>query len=190
VARLPSAIPVLTTTRLRLRPFARTDAPRVQLLAGDAEVSRYLLHVPHPYPDGLAESWIASHRDAWAQGHGITWAITERGEVVGAVSLRWVRRHDHAELGYWLGRDHWGRGLAVEAAAAAIDWCFTELGCERVFAQHLDGNQRSARVLVKLGMTAEGVRRHHIKKAGRYHDTAQYGILRDEHRARRRAASR
>lgn len=183
MARLPASIPTLTTARLRLRAFASTDAPTVTALAGDAEVSRYLLHVPHPYPAGLAEEWIASHRDAWTQGHGASWAITLVGDgtLLGTTSLRWVRRHDHAELGYWLGRAHWGHGYALEAAASAVDFAFSTLGCARVFAQHLGGNERSARVLARLGMTAEGVRRAHIKKQGAYHDTYQFGVLRDEH---------
>ncbi len=182
MARLPASIPPLETGRLRLRAFTSSDAAAVTALAGDAEVSRYLLHVPHPYPAGLAEEWIAAHRDTWAQGQGATWAITRAtdGVVVGTTSLRWVRRHDHAELGYWLGREHWGRGYAVEAAAATVAFAFARLGCARVFAQHLGGNERSAKVLAKLGMTAEGVRRAHIKKQGAYHDTYQFGVLRDE----------
>ncbi len=187
MAHLPAGIPVLTASRLRLRPYLPPDALAVTELAGDAEVSRYLIHVPHPYPIGLAEAWIATHADAWAQGLGVTWAITRLadGVVVGTASLRWVRRHDHAELGYWLGRGHWGQGYAGEAAGAALDWAFEGLRCARVFAQHLAGNDRSAHILRKLGMTAEGVRRAHIKKAGRYHDTFQFGILRAEHVAGR-----
>lgn len=185
MARLPASIPPLTTARLRLRPFVSSDAAAVTALAGDAEVSRYLLHVPHPYPAGLAEEWIASHRDAWTQGHGASWAVTVAADatLVGTASLRWVRRHDHAELGYWLGRAHWGHGYAFEAAASAVDFAFGTLGCARVFAQHLDGNERSARVLERLGMIAEGVRRAHIKKQGAYHDTYQFGVLRDEYAA-------
>jgi ribosomal-protein-alanine N-acetyltransferase len=187
VAHLPAGIPALTTARLRLRPYALPDAAAVAELAGDAEVSRYLIHVPHPYPAGLAESWIASHADAWLQGLGATWAVTRLadGVVIGTASLRWVRRHDHAELGYWLGRPHWGHGYALEAAGAALDWAFDGLRCARVFAQHLGGNERSARILRELGMTGEGVRRGHIKKGGTYHDTHQFGILRAEHAARR-----
>ncbi len=188
MARLPASIPTLPTARLRLRPFVAADAVAVTALAGDAAVSRYLLHVPHPYPAGLAEEWIATHRDAWTQGQGASWAVTlADGGLIGTTSLRWVRRHDHAELGYWLGSAHWGHGFAVEAAARTIDFAFSTLGCARVFAQHLGGNDRSARVLARLGMAAEGVRRAHIKKAGAYHDTYQFGVLRDEFMAQRQA---
>jgi RimJ/RimL family protein N-acetyltransferase len=173
----------MTSARLRLRAFTPADAAAVTAIAGDAEVSRYLLHVPHPYPAGLADEWIASHRDTWGQGQGATWAVTVAagGALVGTASLRWVRRHDHAELGYWLGRASWGNGYALEAATCALDFAFTVLGCARVFAQHLAGNERSARVLARLGMIPEGVRRAHIKKNGAYHDTYQFGLLRDEY---------
>lgn len=175
----------MTSARLRLRAYTAGDAAALTTIAGDAEVSRYLLHVPHPYPADLADEWIAGHREIWAQGQGATWAVTlaAGGALIGTASLRWVRRHDHAELGYWLGRAWWGHGYAHEAATCALDFAFTVFGCARVFAQHLGGNERSARTLARLGMTAEGVRRAHIKKNGAYHDTYQFGLLRDEYLA-------
>jgi len=51
---------ILTTPRLRLRPLRPADAPRVQALCGNWNVARMLARVPHPYPDGLAEAWIAA----------------------------------------------------------------------------------------------------------------------------------
>lgn len=179
-ARLPAAIPTLTTTRLRLRPFAALDADGVATLAGDAAVSRFLLQVPHPYPRELADTWIASHAEAWSQGRGPTWAIERRRDraLIGSISLTWIRRHDRAELGYWLGQPYWGHRYAREAATAAVEFGFATLGVHRVYAQHLGGNDRSAAVLRAIGMTAEGVRRDHIKKDGAYHDLHGYAIVR------------
>lgn len=179
-ARLPPAIPSLTTERLQLRAFAAMDADDVAALAGDAAVSRFLLHVPHPYPRPLADEWIASHADAWQRGGSPTWAIERRRDrrLVGCVSLRWMPRHDRAELGYWLGRRHWGRGYGREAAAAAVGFAFERLGAHRVYAQLLGGNDRSAAVLRAIGMAPEGVRREHIKKDGAYHDLHAFAVLR------------
>lgn len=179
---LPPDLPPLETARLRLRPFGPIDADAVTALAGDAAVARYLVQMPHPYPRELAVAWIDGHAEAWRRGAGPTWAIERRRDrrVVGAVFLRWTPRHDRAELGYWLGRRHWGRGYAREAATAAVAFAFDVLGVHRVYAQHLGGNDRSAAVLRAIGMTAEGVRRGHIKKADAHHDLHSYAILRDE----------
>lgn len=182
VPALPPSIPPVTTDRLVLRAFARIDAPAVAELAGDAEVSRYLLHVPYPYPRELAAGWIGGHADTWLAGAGPTWAIERRADrvLLGTVSLRWTARHGRAELGYWLGRPHWGQGYASEAALAALRWAFGVLGVDRVCAQHLGGNERSARVLRGLGMQPEGVRRQHLRKGGALHDVHLYARLRSD----------
>lgn len=182
MAALPPLIPTVATARLALRAFTALDAPAVVALASDAEVARYLLNVPHPYPPELAGAWIATHADAWLAGAGPTWAITRAagGDVLGSISLRWVARDRRAELGYWLGRAHWGHGFAVEAARAAVDWAFASLEVGRVHAQHLGGNERSARVLRAVGMQPEGVRRQHLRKGGILHDVHLYGRLRTD----------
>ena len=68
--------PTLRTPLLVLRPFRPDDAAAVQRLAGDRSVAFTTLNIPHPYPDGLAESWIATHRPAWEAGDRATFAIT------------------------------------------------------------------------------------------------------------------
>jgi ribosomal-protein-alanine N-acetyltransferase len=60
--------PELNTDRLVLREFTPQDAPAVQRLVGEWEVARALAVVPHPYPDGMAEEWIATHRPAFEAG--------------------------------------------------------------------------------------------------------------------------
>lgn len=182
MATLPPIIPTVTTDRLVLRPYAAVDAAAVVALAGDWEVARFLLHVPHPYPPELAAGWIATHAEAWLAGAGPTWAIARAAdrEVIGTVSLRWTPRHARAELGYWLGRAHWGQGYAVEAGRAAARWAFDRLDIGRLCAQHLGGNERSARVLRALGMRLEGVRRQHLRKGGVMHDVHLYARLRGD----------
>ncbi len=182
MSTLPPAIPSLTAERVRLRPFAAIDAPAVVALAGDWEVARYLLLVPHPYPPELAVTWIASHREGWLAGHGPIWAIERRADraLLGTVSLRWTPRHARAELGYWLGRAHWGQGYAVEAGLLALRWGFAHLALERMWAQHLGGNERSGKVLRALGLQPEGVRRQHLRKGAVPHDVHLFGRLRGD----------
>jgi len=178
-------MPILGTARLVLRPFAVDDAVRVATLSRSRRVAHYLVHPP-PSPAVEARHWIGGHAARWADGRSVTLAVTARrgGAVMGAVNLLINQRHGHAELGYWLGPTYWGRGFATEAAAALVAWAFPALRLERVYAQYLDDNRASGRVLEKIGMLREGVRRHHVKKDGRYLDAHQYGLLRKEWRKR------
>ncbi|MDH3699756.1 MAG: GNAT family N-acetyltransferase [Alphaproteobacteria bacterium] len=69
----------LKTVRLTLRPFRPDDAPAVQALAGNWKVARMTAHIPHPYPDGLAEAWIAGHDAARAETAAYPFAFEELG---------------------------------------------------------------------------------------------------------------
>ena len=176
--------PTIETPRLVLRPFVPADAPEVQRLAGDREVASTTLNIPHPYADGMAEAWIASHEPAFARGERLTLAVTGRdgGQLLGGISLRLVARDENAELGYWIGRPYWGRGICTEAAAALVAYGFETLGLHRIHASFLARNPASGRVMQKVGMTREGRLREHVKKWGVFEDLEKYAILRAEHR--------
>lgn len=174
--------PVLRTSRLVLRPFSLDDATSVQLLAGAQEVADTTLHIPHPYPPGAAEQWIATHPTAWESGTGVTYAITEPASdiVIGAVGLTIAVQHARGELGYWIGVPFWNRGYATEASRALVDLGFGPLGLHRIQARHLTRNPASGRVMQKLGMQPEGINRHYIRKNDQFEDLALYAVLADE----------
>lgn len=183
------AVPTLETTRLRLRPFAASDAPLVRELAGDARVAAPTLNIPHPYPSDLAARWIAGHVAAAAEGRFYTFAIADRAAAAlfGAITLRVEAAHARAELGYWLGVPYWGRGYMSEAARRVTAFGFAVLGLHRIQATCLPGNPASARVLEHVGMRGEGLLRGYVRKDGRYDDLLMYAILRDEWKERREA---
>jgi RimJ/RimL family protein N-acetyltransferase len=175
--------PRLETDRLVLRELHPDDAAAVAERAGDRRVARFLIAVPSPYPVSLASRWITARIAWWPQARGITLAIARRespGALLGTVSLRRFLRDRRAELGYWLGADTWGAGFATEAADAMVEFGFRELGLERIYAQVLEGNEPSCRVLEKLGMASEGIRHRHIRKGKRLCDVSMFGLLREE----------
>lgn len=176
--------PTIETERLVLRPFTREDAAAVRRLAGDREVAATTMHLPHPYPEGAAESWIDRHAPDYAAGRGVVWAITRRegDSLVGAVGLTVDPEMRRGELGYWIGREEWGRGWATEAARAAVRFGFEVLRLDRIVARHLASNPASGAVMRKLGMQAEGTLRRHVLKWGERHDVVVYGLLREEWR--------
>ena len=175
-------MPTLRTPRLVLRGLRADDAPSVTALIGDRRVSKWLLSFPYPYPPGAAANWIVRTQEAWTDGSGATFAITSGGALLGAVGLRLVPRHDHAELGYWLGVPYWGKGFAAEAGRAVVKWGFRHFRLRRIYGQYLGTNHASGRVMEEIGMIREGVRRKHIRKGGRWYDAHQFGILREEAR--------
>jgi RimJ/RimL family protein N-acetyltransferase len=181
--------PTLKTERLVLRAFTSRDAPDVQRLAGEWEVARTLLSVPHPYEDGMAEEWISGHSSEFERGEGVNLALVlrEGGELCGACGLIINPRDANAELGYWIGKPYWGHGYATEAAREVVRYGFEQLWLHRVYAAHFGNNPASGRVLRKVGMTCEGTRREHHRKWGEYEDRVEYGLLVGEWRALNRA---
>jgi RimJ/RimL family protein N-acetyltransferase len=175
--------PELVTERLVLRELRPSDAAAVAAGAGDRRVAAFLIQVPSPYPIALARRWVAHRIEWWDQGRGVTLAVTLRDApdvLLGTMSLRRYARDRRVELGYWLAQPAWGHGLATEAAQAVVDFGFSGLGLARIYAQVLADNRASLRVLDKLGMVNEGVKRQHVLKGRRLHDVVLYGLLRDE----------
>jgi ribosomal-protein-alanine N-acetyltransferase len=176
--------PTLTTERLVLRPLTQSDAADVFRLVNDPEIARNTLLIPHPYPEGLAEEWIASHEERFEKNQEVVFAITSRetGSLLGVIGII-PEPHDQASLGYWIAKELWNRGYATEAAAAAIAYAFETLGVNRVEAIHYTRNPSSGRVMQKCGMHLEGTLRQARKKGDEYVDVRVYSILRSEWQA-------
>lgn len=175
--------PLLETARLALRSFALTDAPDVQRLAGAPEVADTTLNLPHPYADGVAEEWIGGQPARFASGSSVAYALTRRtdGVLLGAISLMEISaRHHRAEMGYWLGVPFWNQGYMTEAAAALVNYGFSELNLHKITAGHFTRNPASGRVMQKIGMRQEGIQRQHVLKNGVFEDHVLYGLLADE----------
>ncbi len=148
-------IPILQTTRLTLRPFEPGDAPQVERLAGHPEVARFTF-VPHPYPTGAALGWIEGQAREAREERQLAWAITRGTELLGCAELARLPGGGAAELGYWLGVEHWHRGYATEAGAEVVRYAFSVLALAQVQATVFTANPASARVLERLGFRLEG----------------------------------
>lgn len=175
--------PTLRTARLTLRPFVPEDAPAVQTLASAREIAAGTLSIPHPYPDGAAAQWIATHQADFDENRHHHFAIDD-GAIAGTMGLM-LKGDRIAELGYWIGVPFWNRGYASEAAAEVVRYGFEDCGLHRIYAAYFVGNPGSGKVMQKIGMQYEGTLRQHILKWDEYLDVVFYGILRDEWLTRR-----
>lgn len=175
-------IPNLETERLYLRPFYSEDAAEVQRLAGDYDVYKSTLNVPHPYLDGMAESWIAAHPVDAEMRHLIHWAmvVKQTNALIGCVSVGISTKRCIGEVGYWLGKDYWNKGYGTEASRCVINYGFETLELNRFYGRHFDSNPASGKIMQKCGMVKEGVLRHDQIKDGEFVDICYYGLLRNE----------
>ena len=171
--------PVLRTARLLLRPFAPGDAAVLTAAISDERVARQTLSVPHPYPAGAAEAFIACCAEEWGAGKAVIWAITRReeGTVIGAIAIRVVRAHHRGEVGYWLAVPAWGQGIMTEAVGTVVAYGFDTLALHRLEAQIFPDNTASARVLEKSGFMREGTLRGAVWRENAPRDVVRYAQL-------------
>ena len=173
---------ILRTERLFLRPLAMSDAPALFAARGDPEVMRWW---DWPAQNNLAEleSIIADHDAPRREGSVLWWvaALTPDGPAIGECDLSEIdARHRRAEIGFLFARAHWGKGYGREAAQATLDHGFGALGLARLYARIHAGNERSRRLLERLGFAFEGRMRSHIERDGERRDCLIYGMSRDD----------
>ena len=148
---------VLETPRLRLRQFREADLDAYAGMCADPEVMRYIgTGVTLSRPDAWRS--MAGMLGHWKlRGYGM-WALELQStrELVGRAGFLDPPGWPGFELGWFLGRRHWGNGYAVEAASAALRYAFDELGRERVISLIRPGNTRSIRVAEALGERLAG----------------------------------
>jgi [ribosomal protein S5]-alanine N-acetyltransferase len=174
--------PLLESARLRLRPPVAGDVDALYALHSDPRVMRYW-SFPAWTERAQAERKLASIQQQLAETDLYAWAIADResDELIGMLSLFALRRdHGRAEIGYSLGPRWQGRGLATEALQAALRFAFSELALERIEADVDPRNERSCKLVERLGFVREGLLRARWRVNGEVCDTALYGLLRSE----------
>jgi ribosomal-protein-alanine N-acetyltransferase len=150
------AIPEIRTERLLLRGWRAADREPFAALNADREVMR---HFPSTLSRAESDRLVAAIAEGWER-HGLgLWAVevASEGRFIGFVGLsRPSFKADFlpaVEVGWRLARDAWGQGYATEAAAAAVAFCFETLGLAEIVSFTVPGNERSRRVMDRLGMT-------------------------------------
>ena len=170
----------IVLSRCSIRGFRPRDAGSIARHANNRKVWLNLRdRFPHPYTLADAKKWIAVATGAVPETH---FAIAVGGEAVGGIGLTlkndiWRRS---AEIGYWLGEEHWGHGIATEAARAMVDHAFATLSISRLYAGAFEWNPASMRVLEKAGFTREATLKKAVTKDRRTIDLVLYAIVRDQ----------
>ena len=173
----------IESERFRMRPMRPSDAELVQQYVSDPEVALTTGEIPHPYPDGAAIEWISTHDDLRKKGQLEIFAIVERDSdlLVGAIDLRRGEFAHIHEVGYWVAREQWGRGICTEAVKALVDFAFErDEKLMRIFAYSFPENPASARVQEKAGFQREGLLRHGLVRLTEPRDAFLSAIVRED----------
>ncbi len=161
-----------------LRPWSANDLDALVRHANDEQVSRGVSdRFPFPYTPEDGERFLSGRVIDLADP---VFAIEIDGEACGGIGAHAGKgeRGQSAELGYWLGRAHWGRGTMTRIVGVFAPWVMRELQLYRLQASVLDSNPASARVLQKNGFTEEGVHRAAVFKRGVLHDLRLFAKVR------------
>ncbi|WP_172840574.1 GNAT family N-acetyltransferase [Virgibacillus phasianinus] len=127
---------------------------------------------------------IKWYKSIYQENTGIRWGITPKdsGKVIGSCGfLNMHSKHHRAEVGYGLGKDYWGKGIASEALAAVVAYGYQQLQLERIEALIEPANLSSQKLVEKHGFTREGLLRHYEYTRGKFDDLYIYSIIRHEH---------
>ena len=130
--------------------LSEKHAEAIQRLVSDPAIAA-TTRIPHPYPENGAREFIARQIAAREAGSAYTFAVMDRGTLVGACGLEGIANGEAREIGFWIGREHWGKGYATFAVKMVLEFAFQNLRLKRVPAFALETNAASRRVLEKSG---------------------------------------
>ena len=170
-------LPELDCGVARLRSWRGEDLDSLVANASHDDVAVGLRdRFPYPYTGDDGRAWLARAVDESDRA----WAIEIDGAAVGGVSLHPgvdVHRHS-AELGYWLGRGYWGRGIMTAVIHAFASPAMEAFRLHRLYATVYESNPASMRVLEKAGFEREGTQKSAVVKRGKLLDLVVYARTR------------
>lgn len=175
--------PVLDTPRLYLRKMLKRDSRDMFEYARRSDVTEYLLWEPHQ-SETYTYKYLSYLQSRYRAGDFYDWAIIWRDsdKMIGTCGFTKLNiESNSAEVGYVLNPAYWGIGIAPEAVRAVMRFGFWQLRLHRIEARYMIGNDRSRRVMEKVGMTYEGVGRDSMHVKGRYVSIGTCAILRNEY---------
>ena len=176
-------LPTLDAERLHVRWLTAADVPALFAVFSDPEVVKFWSR-PALRNEAEAMQLLAQIHSRFAEGALYQWGIALKSDdgVIGTCTLADVNRdHMRAEIGFALGRAHWGRGYATEATRVLLDFAFDTLRLRRIEADVDPHNHRSARCLERFGFVREGYARERYLIEGAVFDSVLYGLLRGDY---------
>jgi RimJ/RimL family protein N-acetyltransferase len=172
---------ILVNDQIYLSEYDASDSDALVAHLNDRDVYDRTLRVPFPYTEADAERWLALAGKLTKQhGQPVHWAIRMEEALIGGCGFEDFEagKSHRVEIGYWLARPFWGRGIMTAVVRRLCRHAFEELGLGKISAHVFAHNPASARVLEKCGFQQEGFLRQHFLKDGQLLDARLFGLLR------------
>lgn len=148
-------------------PLTEADVPALVLYLNEKEIHDRTLMIPYPYTEEAGKWFVGFSEQLYKQfGHDLNFAIRKNnGELIGVIGFHGKNNmHPIAhkdEIGYWIAKPFWGKGIMTQALNAMIGYGIQVRGLSRFEAPVYAGNIASQKVLLKCGFKEEG----HMPKA-------------------------
>lgn len=164
----------------KLRPWLASDSESLLQVANNRNIAKFMADTfPHPYNEEHANKFIAfANKDEPIH----IFAIDVDGKAVGGIGVHPQEgiQQKNAELGYWLGEEYWGKGIATAAVKEMILFAFKTYNIDRLFGRTFGNNPASQKVLEKAGFIFEARFEKTFFKFGEYQDELVYAIRRKQ----------
>ena len=163
--------------KINLEKLNKTNYEELAEIANNYEIWKHVRDIfPHPYSLEDAKFFIdniAAKQDLLIRG------VFYNGQLAGVIGIH--PQNDiyrkSAELGYWLGQNFWGKGIATEAVSQIIDQAFSTFDINRIFACVFEYNLASKQVLIKNGFKYEGTSIKAVFKNDQFYDEHRYALI-------------
>ena len=175
-------MPIVVNDQIHLSEFRASDKPALIQHLNDRDIYERTLRIPFPYTDTAADEWLALVAViTQQQGRPVHWAIRSPDDaLIGGCGFDGfqIGKSHRAEVGYWLAKPFWGRGIMSAVLQQVCQHAFEEFGLHKITAHVFAHNPASARVLEKCGFQEEGFLRRHFHKDGHFIDARLFALLR------------
>ena len=167
--------------QILIRELVMEDAPYIEKYGNSTHISQYQRNsFPSPYTEVQAVNWLKYVKKHFNDTHFAIATTKETIGVIGFVIQPDVYCHS-AEISFWLGRPFWGHGIVTWAIEYVVQFAFKEKKVKRIFANIMEENVPSHKVLKKSGFQLDGIMRQNIFKNDTFHNECIYSRLADNH---------
>jgi RimJ/RimL family protein N-acetyltransferase len=173
---------IAVSDQVHLSEFRASDEDALVAHLNDRDIYDRTLRIPFSYTDDSADEWLALvARITGIQGRPVHWAIrTADNALIGGCGFDGfkVGKSHRAEVGYWLAKPYWAKGIMTGVVQRICQHAFEEFRLVKITAHVFSHNPASARVLEKCGFQQEGFLCKHFLKDDKFIDAKLLALLR------------